>query len=209
MDKKPRSKNWLLIKFREYHTWLGLAVALFVVSTSLTGIVLNHKDLFFGEKKHEKKALESKLTTHTELSALPVSFQDAMGSAAALLGESAALEHIQLKDEHGKLTYKVKAMEIGNGHEVEVLVDPHTGEAILMDGYSMTMAAGTSKERDSVNWKKFINDLHTGEVAGTAGKLLIDFTAIVLTVLTLTGIYLWWIPKMRKKQSQKAAAKRQ
>jgi hypothetical protein len=206
MEKKPRSKNWLLIKFREYHTWLGLGAALFIVSTALTGIFLNHKDLIPGweKKKPEMRQSAAALTPSTALDQLPVSFSQALTKSSVLLGPDAALEHIQLKDEHGTLIYKVKLME--HDHEKEVWVNAHTGDATLKDGYAMTTGAGSAEETQRTNWNKIINDIHTGKIAGTAGKLVIDLCAIILAALTISGIYLWWIPKLRKKQSQRQAA---
>ena len=42
--------------------------------------------------------------------------------------------------------------------------------------------------------------LHSGELFGTIGKLIVDIIAIVFIVLTLTGILFWFVPFIRKKK---------
>lgn len=51
--------------------------------------------------------------------------------------------------------------------------------------------------------------LHSGELFGTAGKLLMDMVAILLIVLTLSGIAYWLLPKhiRRLKRSGRSAQK--
>jgi hypothetical protein len=53
------------------------------------------------------------------------------------------------------------------------------------------------------SWRaaKVVTDLHSGKILGTAGKLAIDATAVAIVGLTLTGVYLWWLPKLRKRQN--------
>lgn len=59
-----------------------------------------------------------------------------------------------------------------------------------------------------MDWGKAIKDLHTGKIGGDAGKLVVDLVAVGLILLTLTGLYLWTIPALRKRRSarQRAAA---
>jgi hypothetical protein len=204
METKPRPKNWLLIKFREYHTYIGLGAGLLIVMAGLTGIFLNHKDLFLGKEKHDME-MEGGISV-TLLKSLPVTFEQALVRGTETLGNETPIEHIQLKNEHGTLYYKVKAMEIEDSPPREVLVDARTGEVTHKDGYLMHDMKDGQTAASGVNWGKFFLDLHTGKLAGTPGKLVMDVTAIILTLLTLSGIYLWWVPKMRKKESQRIAA---
>jgi uncharacterized iron-regulated membrane protein len=82
-------------------------------------------------------------------------------------------------------------------------------------GVDDTAAAAYSSPPSSkgIDWNKVIKDLHTGKIGGDAGKLLIDFVAVILIILTISGLYLWIIPTLRKRRSarqreslQKAAA---
>lgn len=208
-DKRP--KNRLLITFRKYHGWFGAGLAVFFIIVCITGLYLNHKDLFEG--KHEKPmaaaAPKPPLTAASDLASLKISHQQALALAARHWGADAALEHIQLKSEHGSLVYKIKTPR-EPGPERELIVDAATGDALLRDksGYQQRhLAAEDAAARSSIDWGRLMNDLHTGKFfGGWIGKLLVDLTSITLLALTLSGVYLWWIPIYRKQKSAKTAA---
>jgi len=134
---KPKNPNALLIAFRKYHTWLGVVMSLFVLLIATTGIYLNHKDLF-KPNKEEKPPPEiagkepptgdgSTLTTTTDLNQLPVTFADAQAAYRDKYGEQ-PIERIELKNEKGRLVYKVKA---ASG---ELVVDAQSGTSASKKG---------------------------------------------------------------------------
>jgi uncharacterized iron-regulated membrane protein len=218
-----RSKNWLLIKVREWHSLLGVWISAFVMLVCASGIYLNHKDLFrFGpaEKQVESgkvdaagkaaasakrpgdKATSTVLTTATAVAELGISLPRAMELARAELGET-PLETIELKHEKGRYIYKLK---LGRGNEL--LVDARTGE--LTRKMKEDRAEYKAEEPDKAglggyDWGKIIKDLHTGKIGGEAGKLLTDAVALVIMGLTLSGLYLWYVPKYRKRKAEQAA----
>ena len=50
--------------------------------------------------------------------------------------------------------------------------------------------------------------LHSGELFGTIGKLFVDFIALVIIILCITGVLFWFTPKMIKRRvKQKLNAK--
>lgn len=220
MNEAKRPKNWLLIKIRQWHSWLGVALSLFILLVCGTGIYLNHKDLFSGKKEEPKPAaaggmgkapaekeprLSGMLTTGTALASLPVSFDAALARSREHLGD-AAIEKIELKDEKGTLVYKIKA-----GEEREVTVNAQTGTSTLKEKYRKTEMAGGkgvdggASAKKGYDWGKIIKDLHTGKLGGEAGKLFVDATAIVISLLTLSGLYLWAVPKLRKRKAAQQA----
>ena len=183
------NKNWLLVKFRKWHSWGGLFLSVFILLVAVTGILLNHKDAIFhrGEKGEGPSGL---LASTTNLAAVPITFERALGLAREHYGD-VPLEKVELKDEHGQLMYK-----IARGHGEEIHIDATSGA--MTSKYGMKIAAaGTT----SLNWAKIVDDLHTGKIFGTAGKLTIDATSGVIILLTLSGIYLWGAPLVRKRQN--------
>lgn len=228
---KPKTNNGWLIAFRKYHTWLGLAMTAFIVVIALTGIYLNHKDLFKGQVGKPKPSEAAKagdgkparsepppeatdgLTTATDLDALPVTFSQAMAVCRDRLGEQ-PVERIELKNEKGRLVYKVKT---ASG---ELVVDAGSGEATekprdkgkKAEGTQYAPVVQTAEEYEKeqkgggTDWGKLIKDLHTGKVGGLAGKLLVDLTALILVVLCLTGVYLYVVPWLRKRRSARLRA---
>lgn len=232
MSDSPRSanKNWLLIKFREYHTWLGVFLSGFILMICVTGLYLNHKDLFESkekkadekvarsgpEKPEKEKKVKSRentsikdsvegaalLRTTTPLEKeVPIGFQQALARAEEVWGET-TLEHIQLKSELGRLVYKIK-----RAGEKELIVDAHSGEVMEKDGYLHKSHGSGEKPKEGYNWGKIFKDLHTGKIADLPGKLFIDFTSVVIILLTLTGIYLWMVPKYRKWKKEREMAR--
>jgi uncharacterized iron-regulated membrane protein len=243
---KPKPKanpNAVLLLFRKYHTWFGVFAAGFVVMIAVTGIYLNHKDTFRSllgvvkpDDEHHGPGGRPGLPTATELAALPVSFPQALEQAAPHLGDR-AVERVELRAEHGRLVYKVKA--VGGP---EVVVDAATGGTEFKGGEkpekgpderpekgrgpkpkggekpkpekaekpetALAAAAVVPAPPKGMDWGKAIKDLHTGKIAGDAGKLLIDLVALILIALTVSGLYLWAVPVLRKRRSarQRAAA---
>lgn len=45
--------------------------------------------------------------------------------------------------------------------------------------------------------------LHNGELFGTVGRLFVDAMAIVLIILSITGLIYWWLPKRFRRLSRK------
>lgn len=231
---KQKNPNALLLAFRKYHSWLGVAMTLCILIVALTGIYLNHKDLFKRWTAHKPRNITDHssrnqfagpssssenvtvLSTSTNLSLLPVTFDQALALSREQLGEQ-PVERIELKHEKGRLLYKIKS---SSG---EVLVDAHTREAVTREHDSpkikgneepSILASQEKRHRSGIDWAKMLKDLHTGKIGGWAGKLVVDFTALILVILCLTGLYLWLIPLLRKRRSARqqariASAKRQ
>jgi uncharacterized iron-regulated membrane protein len=125
-------------------------------------------------------------------SAAPVTLQDALARAEAHWGEPRSLKRIELREEDGRLIYKVQGTE----HE-ELIVDARSGAVHARQHYVGAAAGG-------IEWGKVVKDLHTGKLFGGVGKLMIDLTAAAMIALTLTGVYLWYRPKQLKRSKQQA-----
>lgn len=216
--KNKRSRNWILRKLREWHVWLGVVLSAFIVLVCLTGIYMNHKDLFQGNKKHHPTVATQNrhperqplLTPQTQLGSIPVGFEQAMALAAGYLGENAILEKVELKNEHGTLVYKIKTDKYA-GPDQELIINAYNGAEITLqnrDRYTTVYTDDRGSEAVAYDWGKIIEHLHSGRLFGdTCGRLLIDFTSLVIIVLTISGVYLWWVPIHRKRKAEKSAAR--
>jgi hypothetical protein len=189
----------LLAKSRDYHTTLGICISLLVITACGTGIFLNHADTFLGRPGPDRR-ITGALTTTTELAALPVRFESVLARARAEWGDI-AIEKVELKDEGRALHYLVK----GDGQR-ELRGDARTGTLTVKDGYATkTASRDGAVEARGTDWKKLFTDIHTGKVVGTAGRLAVDAVALTLMVLTVTGIHLWMMPKLRRRAARRAA----
>lgn len=215
-ERKPRPKNWLLIKLREWHIWLGVGLSLFIIIVCVSGIYLNHEwsNLFEGERQNQVlHAAPNKrnpvagglLTTSSDLTLHAVSFAQALARTREIWGH-VPIKHIHLNDERGTLIYKIKAQ----GEEREVVINAITGALTEKNGYRQNAQPQPRAElRRGINWNKAFKDLHTGNLGGQTGKLLIDFTSLIIIGLTVTGIYLWVVPRWRKRRAAKASGRQQ
>ena len=176
---------------RRWHRWLGLACLLPTLLLGLTGILLNHKELFFGAANLRPAGL---LTTTLKIEQLPLTFADALARGREVWGET-AIEKIELKEEKGRLVYKIVA---GPGREL--LLDVQNGAMQTVDGLRIKQPG---KDGTKLDWKKITGELHSGKIIGLTGRLLMDIAAAVLVVLAGTGLYLWALPRWQKNRQRR------
>jgi uncharacterized iron-regulated membrane protein len=215
----PKSKNWLLAKSRQWHLWGGLIAGVFLLIVGATGIVLNYKKPIFTAlgieqdnkemkmtaadyaKPEKREKSGGKLTTVTGFTAATVSVEQALVLARENLGE-VALERIELKDEHGMLLYKIKSRR---GEELQV--NATTGAHFVKGEYEKVKADATGAvTARTTDWGKIMLDLHTGKIGGEVGKALMTVAAVVMLLLTLSGVYMWLKPLLIRRQNAKARA---
>jgi uncharacterized iron-regulated membrane protein len=169
----PRRERWLP-RFAFYsHLWLGVVftVALFVIS--ITGILLNHKRglNLMPEVEHAP----------TGEFAAALSLDDLAQRALRAAGDSgtpaAAIDRMDVRPRDGLIKVRLR-----NATSTEVTLD-------LTDGRVLHIGA-----RGDV----FLEKLHSGEIFGAQGILLSDAGAIALTILLITGYWLWLRPRWRR-----------
>lgn len=196
-----RFNNRLLMNFRKWHVWLGGFMSVLILIVCLTGIYLNHQDLFTGgppvrDASKVGAARSNVLTTATDLGAQPVSFAAALARARTHWGDI-PVANLQLKEELGVLVYKIKSLE---GREIAV--NAMTGALTKKEGYrKYEQPAAADTMTGGYNWGRIMRDLHTGKLFGEAGKLFVDATSLSIIALTLTGVCLWAAPKCRKRKA--------
>jgi hypothetical protein len=211
-----KSKNWLLAKSRQLHTWGGLFAALFLLVVGATGIVLNYEKPIFralgiekgftsgrpaGKPGSEAKAAAPRFTTVNGFAAAAVSAERVTELARAELGD-VPLDRIELKAEHGELVWKVKAR---GGREL--FVNAVTGTHFAKGEYEKLGRPGTDGlPAKSFDWGKVLINLHTGKIGGEFGKALMTVAAAALLFLTLSGIYLYAKPVLIRRTNARARA---
>lgn len=169
-----------------------------------------------------------------QLAALPLTMLGALEQAQTHLGER-PIERIELRNEKGQLVYKIKSID---GPEVIIAIEsnaieikgekrqppkpkkdqpenkkpenekPERSVAESSPAALPVDSANGKVNAKGIDWGKAIKDLHTGKIGGDAGKLLIDAVAVLLILLTISGVYLWIVPTLRKrKAAQRNATK--
>ena len=177
--------RWLHI----YVSMFGLAAVLFF---SVTGITLNHPDWFFGETERSVQAegeVDPKWLHLDEPGRRrPTSPPDPSREVAKL----EVVEHLRQGPRDPRRTGRVpgrrgrvpRSTFKGPGYAADAFIDRETGHYNLTQTYHGFVAV--------------INDLHKGRDTGPAWSVLIDVSAVLLTLISLTGLVLLFYLKLRR-----------
>lgn len=151
------------------------------------------------EQSDQPKGASPHLTTSGSLASLTVSLEQAIEIARAELGD-VSLEKIELKAERGELIYKFKEKD-GD----ELWVNALTGAHFVKGEYERIGKSNADgvpmRQRD---WGKILIDLHTGKIGGEIGKAIVSFAALLLLLLTVSGVYMWIRPLLIRRKNAKA-----
>jgi hypothetical protein len=165
-----------------YLSMFGLAAVLFF---SVTGLTLNHPDWFFANVESISEAEGQFPRDWLHL--------DAPGGIAEedRVDRLGVVEH--LRAEHGVrgalVEFSVDEYECfvtfkGAGYAADAQVDRETGEYLLTQSSFGPVAV--------------LNDLHKGRDTGPAWSVAIDASAVVLTLISLSGLILLFYLKLRR-----------
>lgn len=168
---------WLHI----YMSMFGLAAVLFF---SLTGLTLNHPDWFAGaastveaEGQIDRSWLHLAANGADDPSAQVDKLQvvEQLRQAHAIRG---ALTDFRVDDVECSLSFK------GPGYDADALIDRDSGGYRLTQSFQGLVA--------------ILNDLHKGRDTGKPWSLVIDISAVVLTLISLTGLVLLFYLRRRR-----------
>ncbi len=171
--------RWLHI----YLSMFGLASVMFF---GVTGLTLNHPDWFLEDVA---RRVESEgVLPHSLLNRASARNVDNPAEGVAKLE---VVEQLRSAHRiHGALTdFLVDEVECsitfkGPGYSADVLVDRKTGRYELTQSFHGLVAIA--------------NDLHKGRDAGFAWSLLIDVSAVGVTLISVTGLVLLFYLKLRR-----------
>jgi len=159
----PRLTRWLHI----YLSMLSFAVVFFF---AITGLTLNHAERFNGQMHvREKKGKVDRNWTNAQ-DTLKIGKLQIVESLRRDNGITAPLRDLRIDDAQIGISFK------GPGYEADVFINRETGE------YELTETSG--------GFIGIINDLHKARDTGKAGSMFVDVSAILLALVSLTGLLL-------------------
>ncbi|WZO97522.1 PepSY-associated TM helix domain-containing protein [Isosphaeraceae bacterium EP7] len=168
--------RWLHI----YLSMLGLAVTLFF---AVTGLTLNHPQWFHTERRIEAEGtIEGRWLTPrpgADGATDDVARLEIVEHLRASQGFRGALADFRVDDRECSVTFK------GPGYSADAFIDRETGRYTGSQTIHGLVAV--------------LNDLHKGRDTGPAWSWLIDVSAVVLVVISLTGLILLFYLKLRRR----------
>jgi uncharacterized iron-regulated membrane protein len=120
-------------------------------------------------------------------------------AAARAEWEGVKLERVELREEQGELTFKIRQR---SGEEL--WVNAANGKSFVKGEYEMVTRAGPDgKPGRQFAWGRLLLNLHTGRIGGEAGKIVMSLTGLMLLFLTASGVYMWAKPILIRRQNAK------
>lgn len=177
------------------HSWLGVMILPWVIIAGLTGFYMNHSKLVLALFPTDGMGPDRFVQTGAPQTR-DTAWMLAEGVAGAV-------------DLSSTTRYEGRAVFGFKGDVEDVYVDEQTGHYWLVTRYARTLYApdGTQIEND-FRWGRILSSLHTrGWVGTTLGSLLADITAIALMVFGLSGLVLFFAPRLRKWKNKRTRMK--
>ena len=163
---------------RWLHIYLSMLSFAIVFFFAVTGLTLNHADRFTGQvhTTQEKGQLNPAWTRGPDT--LHIDKLAIVEYLRRTHDIKAALSDLRIDDSQIGVSFK------GPGFAADVFIDRSSG------GYDLT--------KTSAGFVGLINDLHKGRDTGPGWSLFIDISAVLLTLVSLTGMLLLLFLKRRR-----------
>lgn len=152
------------------HLWMGVVLTVLILVVSVTGVMLNHKR-GLGLMPDVESPPAAPFENALPLAELARRATEAVGAAG-----TAGVDRMDVRPADGIVKVRFSDLEVH-----EATVDLATGQVIHVG------------LRNDV----FLEKLHSGEIFGAQGVLLSDLAAIGLTLLVLSGFWIWLYPRSR------------
>jgi hypothetical protein len=173
-----RIRRRTAIVSRWLHIYLSMVSFGIVLFFAATGLTLNHPEWFAGR---EQTTRYQGVVPATLLHPTPGSQPDKLAIAELLRKNhkiAGAVSDFRVDDSQIAISFK------GPGYTADAFIDPATGAYDLNETRSGFLAV--------------INDLHRGQATGKVWSAIIDASAILLTLVSLTGLILIWFVHKRR-----------
>jgi hypothetical protein len=168
----PHRERWLP-RFAFYsHLWVGVLFTVVLLVISVTGILLNHKRglELMPEVEHAPTGEFTRALSLGDLGERAL-------RAANETGSFERIDRMDVRPRDGLIKVRLR-----NATSTEVTLDINDGRVLHIG------------PRGDV----FLEKLHSGEIFGPQGIFLSDAGAVALTLLLITGYWLWLRPRWRR-----------
>ncbi|QDU02247.1 hypothetical protein V6x_19490 [Gimesia chilikensis] len=186
-----RKRSWYATSaalFRWVHIYVSMLGFTMLLFFAATGITLNHPT-WFGAS--EQSVRDEAGTLPEEFQVVPPSTADTAEAAEATVDKLGIAEWLRSSHQlKGRVSeFDVSEFEImlvfkGPGYSADIFIDPASGEYTLMETTTGAIAV--------------LNDLHKGRDSGLQWSWVIDISAIITILMSLSGFGLLFYLKRRR-----------
>ena len=182
MDTQARNRfAWnrkTAMLMRWLHIYISMISFAIVFFFAVTGLTLNHADKFVNQLHTTQEKGKLNLSWVNNTDTLKIAKLEIVEYLRKNSNIKAALSDFRIDDSQIGVSFK------GPGYAADAFIDRGTGE------YDLTKTAA--------GFVGIINDLHKGRDTGSAWSIFIDVSAILLTLVSLTGLLLLLFLKKRR-----------
>lgn len=162
---------------RWLHIYLSMASFAILFFFAVTGLTLNHTDWFSSQQRTAqlKGSVETKWVKTDDANVDKLAIVEHLRNKHGIKG---ALSDLRLDEAQASVSFK------GPGYAADAFINRETGEYELTETRSGFVAV--------------MNDLHKGRDSGRAWSWIIDLSAVLMTLVSLSGMVLIWFVKRRR-----------
>jgi hypothetical protein len=178
----PLWKRQLMIVSRWLHIYLSMASFGILFFFAVTGLTLNHAE-WFTKQQH---TIQIRGSMDRKYLAKEVAKLEVVEQLRNIHGIHGAVTDFRVEETDCSVTFK------GPGYSADVLIDRATGR------YELTEAR--------MGFFAVLNDLHKGRDTGKAWAWVIDLSAVLMTLVSFTGMLLIFFLQKKRPSGLLAAA---
>jgi hypothetical protein len=171
-------KRKMAALFRWLHIYLSMLSFALIFFFAVTGLTLNHADKFGDQTRTQEEKGKLNLRWVKTPDTLKIARLEIVEYFRNTYEIKAALSDFRIDDSQIGVSFK------GPGFAADAFINRENGE------YELT--------KTSAGFVGFINDLHKGRDSGPVWSVVIDIAAILLTLVSLTGMVLLLYLKKRR-----------
>jgi uncharacterized protein len=178
----PFWKRQIMILSRWLHIYLSMASFGILFFFAVTGLTLNHAD-WFAKQQH---TIQVRGTMDRKYLTKDVAKLEVVEQLRNTHGIHGAVKDFRVEDTDCSVAFK------GPGYTADVLIDRTTGR------YELT--------ETRMGFFAVLNDLHKGRDTGSAWAWIIDLSAVLMTLVSVTGLLLMFFLQKKRLSGLLAAS---
>jgi uncharacterized iron-regulated membrane protein len=174
--------------FHDSHQAIGIYVSLFLMIASLTGIMIGFG---FGEKFFYAVTRSSPPPRPEPHQSVPLP-----GEAPIMADDALAIARHAMPN--ATVAMMVRPLRPTGSYSFLMRVPEETSETvhslIAVDQFSGKVLSVYNYQNESLGYRaiRFNRSVHTGDVFGLAGHILVSLTSLALVAMVITGFVIWW-----------------